>query len=411
MRKKITKRSVEELARKARDAGQTLLAWDTELRGFGARATANGTVAYFIEYRLGGRGGRNRRMTIGRHGDLTANQARKAAEKYRGQIRDGVDVAQTREHERARLTADTLAEVAERFLALNAKPGRYWSEVRRLLGSEDIKDVRKRPLPGIARADIAAAIDNVARRSPSAARSLFAALRPLFAWAMERGIIEQSPCVGLRAPPAARARDRVLSEAEIKAFWQATAKMEFPFDPIFRLLLVTGQRRKEVAGARWSEFDLDSQIWTLPPERTKNGRPHILDLSPQALAILECASRCDELLFSTTGATPPSGFSKAKARLDEGMGQFLGGKLPPWRIHDLRRTAATGMAGLGFPPQVVERVINHVSGAQGGLVGVYQRHEYRVERKAAMDSWGAEVERIACGEERGGNIVTLVQRR
>ncbi len=409
MRKRITKRSAEELARKARAAGQTLLAWDSELRGFGARATTNGTIAYFIEYRLGGRGGRNRRMTIGRHGDLTAEQARKAAEKYRGRIRDGVDVAQVREHERARLTADTFADAAEHFLDLTAKRGRYWSEVRRLLTSDDLRELHKRPMPGIARADVATALDQVARRSPSAARSLFAALRPLFAWAVGRGIIEQNLCDGIKAPPAAKARDRVLAEAEIKAFWQATDKMTFPFDPIFRLLLLTGQRRSEVAGARWSEIDLDSKIWTLPAERTKNGRPHILDLSPQAISILEQLPRNYELAFSTTGTTPPSGFSKAKARLDKTMRLILGDGLPPWRIHDLRRTAATGMAGLGFPPQVVERVINHVSGAQGGLVGVYQRHEYRKERQAAMAAWGAEVERIVYGKEPSENVVTLVQ--
>lgn len=394
MRKKITKRSVEELARKARDAMRTLLAWDTDLHGFGARATAAGTVAYFIEYRLGGRGGRNRRMTIGRHGDLTADQARKEAEKYRGKIRDGVDVAQVREHQRNQFRADTFAVTVEHFLSLKAKPGRYWGEVRRLLESDDLKDLRKLSMPIIARADIATIIDNVATRSPSVARSLFASLRPFFAWSVERGIVDQSPCAALKPPPTVKARDRVLSDEEIQAFWDTTAPMHFPFDPLSRLLLLTGQRRTEVAGMRWGEINMDAQIWAVPSERTKNGRAHFLDLSSQALAIIESLPRCGELVFTTTGRNPPSGFSKAKVRYDDSMRKLLSGNLPPWRIHDLRRTAATGMAALNFPPQVVERVLNHVSGTQGGLVGVYQRHEYHDERKAAMHDWGAEVERL-----------------
>jgi len=409
MRKRITKRSIDELARKARAEGRTLFHYDTDVRGFGARATAGGTVAYFLEYRLGGRAGRNKRMTFGRHGDITADQARKEAEAYRGEIRKGVDIARTREQEHDRLTAAPLAEVVERYLSLNAKPGRYWRETRRLLESDDLKALRKMPVAQIGRADIVAVIDKAMMRSPSVARTLYAALSPLFAWALQRNIIEQNPCDGITTPPPAKARDRVLSDAEIAAFWQATGAMGFPFGPLFRLLLLTGQRRTEVAGMRWREIDWQSATWTLPGERTKNGKPHTVDLSPQALAILESLPRNGELIFSTTGRTPVSGFSKAKARLDARMGDLLDGDLPEWRTHDLRRTAASGLARLGFPPQVIERILNHLSGAQGGLTAVYQRHEYRDERRAAMLTWGREVARITSGDEHADNVVELRQ--
>jgi integrase len=348
-------------------------------------------------------------MTFGRHGDITAEQARKEAEAYRGEIRKGVDIASLREEERHRLTADTLADAIERYLALNEKPGRYWREVRRLLLSDDLKPLRKKPVPNIRRADVVALLDKVTMRSPAVARSLYAALNPLFRWAVQRGIVEASPMDGMAPPRPLKARDRVLSDAEIAAFWQATGAMGFPFGSLFRLLLLTGQRRNEVAGMRWREIDWQGATWTLPGERTKNGKPHLIDLSPQVLAILESLPRNGELVFSTTGDTPVSGFSKAKARLDARMADLLDGDLPEWRTHDLRRTAASGLARLGFPPQVIERILNHLSGAQGGLTAVYQRHEYRDERRAAMLTWGREVTRITSGDEYADNVVELRQ--
>ena len=178
------------------------------------------------------------------------------------------------------------------------------------------------------------------------------------------------------------------------AFWQAASEQGWPFENVFKLLLLTAQRREEVAGMRWREIDLEARTWTIAGERCKNGKAHTLDLCPEAMRLLDrldVTRAADDFVFSTTGTTAVSGFSKAKARIDARMQDLLGEKFKPWRTHDLRRTAASGMAALGFQPHIIERVLNHVSGAQGGLVGVYQRHEYKEERKQALLAWGAQV--------------------
>ena len=207
---------------------------------------------------------------------------------------------------------------------------------------------------------------------------------------------------GMKGPQPLEARDRVLSDEEIKAFWQAASELSWPFENVFKVLLLTGQRREEVAGMRWREIDLDAGTWTIAKERCKNGKAHTVDFSPEAVRMLAPlgdaaaprparTSEEADLVFSTTGRTPVSGFSKTKSRIDARMQFILGDKFQPWRTHDLRRTAASGMAALGFQPHVIERVLNYVSGAQGGLVGVYQRHEYREERRRAIMAWYAHV--------------------
>ena len=188
---------------------------------------------------------------------------------------------------------------------------------------------------------------------------------------------------GMRGPQPLESRDRVLLNEELTALWQAASELSWPFENVFKLLLLTGQRREEVAGLPWAEVDLDTGTWTIAKERAKNGKAHLVDLHPEAVRMLDplgdaaAARRADdsEFIFSCTGTTPVSGFSKAKARLDARMKEILGDRFQEWRTHDLRRTAASGMAALGFQPHIIERVLNHVSGAQGGLVGVYQRHE------------------------------------
>jgi integrase len=202
---------------------------------------------------------------------------------------------------------------------------------------------------------------------------------------------------GLPCPKPVEARDRVLSDEEIRAFWQAASEENWPFSSVFKVLLLTGQRRDEVAGMRWREVDLDAGQWAVARERATNGKAHTVDLHPEAVRLLDplgdaAAPRLikntegeEDLVYSTTGRTPVSNFSKVKARIDARMQQIPGGKLRLWRIHDLRRTAASGMVALGFQPHVIERVLNHVSRAQGGLVSVYQRHEYRERGAAARD--------------------------
>ena len=200
-----------------------------------------------------------------------------------------------------------------------------------------------------------------------------------------------------RHTSAERSRDRILSDFELALVWQACERIGYPFGPLFKLLIITGQRREEVGGLRWSEIDFGRQIWTLPKERTKNGREHVVALSPAACDLLARlpriadAHRSSTFVFTTNGATAVSGFSKAKRVIDLSITKQAGVALPPWTLHDLRRTFASGCARLGINLPVIEKILNHVSGSFRGIVGVYQRHSFEHERREALVRWSQHV--------------------
>jgi integrase len=218
-------------------------------------------------------------------------------------------------------------------------------------------------------------------------------------------------------PTAEKSRDRTLTDDELRLFWKATAGLGFPFGPMFRLLLVTGQRREEVAGMTRDEVLLGGDpIWTIPKERTKNNNEHSVPLSPLAVEIIESLPRIGKatFLFTTNGETSVSGYSRSKDRLDAAMARIRieeadGDKveaIPHWTLHDLRRTMASRMAGLNINLPVIEKVLNHVSGSFAGIVGVYQRHEYREEKRRALNAWADYV--TALVEKRiADNVVQL----
>jgi integrase len=173
-------------------------------------------------------------------------------------------------------------------------------------------------------------------------------------------------------------------------------------------MLLTAQREGEVAGMRWSEIDPEAEIWTLPGARTKNGKPHIVHLSVLALEIIGAVPHIEgqDLLFSRTGATPASGFSRAKRRLDALLSADGDGtRIAPWTLQDLRRSATTGMARLGIAPHVVDRVLNHQAGTIRGVAAVYNRFEYLAERKAALEAWGRFVQNLS--QPSRANVVSL----
>jgi integrase len=210
-------------------------------------------------------------------------------------------------------------------------------------------------------------------------------------------------------------RERVLSDAEVAEIWQAAGEASEPFGPIIRLLILTGQRRGEVAGMTWGELSDDLTIWSLPAERTKNGIAHNVPLSTLVRGLLQPVMREDpgkrhasgQLIFPGVAGTPFAGWSKAKIALDNAImarrakAAETGGKPPapltPWNVHDLRRTVATGLQRLGVRLEVTEAVLNHVSGSRGGIAGVYQRHDWASEKRAALDAWATHVRSIVEG--------------
>lgn len=247
-------------------------------------------------------------------------------------------------------------------------------------------------MKAITKADIAEAIEPIMKRgSHGSARHAFAAVRKLFNWMVDQGVIETSPCAGLKAPGKAGSRDRVLTDDELKAIWISADKIGRPFGPVVQLLMLTAQRRGEVVAMAWDEIDQGKAIWTIPGERTKNGKSHAVPLTASALKILSAIPRTKSpYVFPARGKPdqPYAGYSKGKRELDAGAG------LHDWTLHDLRRTAATGMAKLGIAPHVVERLLNHVSGTFAGVAGVYNRFKYEDEMKGALEAWERHLEGV-----------------
>jgi len=262
-----------------------------------------------------------------------------------------------------------------------------------------------RPLASISKADVrelVEAIDDTGRHV-TANRTL-TALKTFFKFWQKRGDIDISPAELVDAPAAEQSRDRVLSDDEIRAVWKAAGAD--PFGRLVKLLLLTGARRDELREAPWAEFDLDGGVWKLPPPRTKNGKEHTVPLSSGAIAILRNMPRIygRGLLFTTNGHAPFSGLSGAKRRLDAASG------VSQWTLHDLRRTAATGMADkCGVLPHVVEAALNHVSGeSKRGVAGIYNHAKYVPEIRKALEAWARHVDTLVNGAPAAGdNVVPL----
>jgi len=276
-------------------------------------------------------------------------------------------------------------------------------DVRPILGAKAIGEVTRR--------DVRELLESIVDRgSSSVANHVLSYLRAALNWAVANDYIETNPCNGLRKPAPSPSRDRALNDNEIRIFWRACDQIGYPFGPLFKLLLLTGQRRGEVAEAKWSEFDLRKALWTLPGERAKNNKPHLVHLAAMAIEIFEALPKYgrDALLFTTTGDTPVSGWSAGLTRLvlamrdvqSDVLGKHkdLGGL--PFTLHDLRRTAATGMAGIGIAPHVVDRILNHTTGKISGVAAIYNRFEYLDERRSALDAWAQHVEGLVRLEKR-----------
>jgi integrase len=248
-------------------------------------------------------------------------------------------------------SSDAVAQIIDDFISLHAKPNtRDWRETSRLL-SEFAKAWEGRRL-----AEIGILDGIVARGAPVGANRAFAQFRKMCRWAVSRGIIERSPAEGIEPPSTETVRDRVLSLDELRLVWRAAERQGFPFGPIIKLLILTGQRRSEVGGMEWGEIDLENRLWTIPATRAKNRRQHTIPLSPQAMGIIKGLPRFSGSKFCfTVRNTAPSGFAKAKERLDKSIAP-----IKPWTIHDIRRSTATGLAGLGVNLPVIERLLNHV---------------------------------------------------
>lgn len=253
-------------------------------------------------------------------------------------------------------------------------------------------------MDSIRRADLQMIIDAIPAKQKAMRRNVFAYASVLFGWAQRRGYIEQNPILGMEKPGAPAPRDRVLTDQELALVWRASFDLRIPFGSFYRLLILTGQRREEVAAMSWSEIDQERREWVIPASRSKNRLAHIVPLSDQVMSelagVLEAGGVWPKsgFVLTTNNKRPISGFSKAKLMLDEQVDAVNDGQsIAPWRAHDLRRTFATGMQRLGVRFEVTEAILNHVSGARGGIAGVYQRHDWKDEKRAALQAWAGNV--------------------
>jgi len=352
------------------------------------------------------------RRALGRYPAITLEAARIKAAQWRTLIAKGVDPAI--EEERARLAeqrkrANTFGAVAEDFIRDKVSGERKRRAVELELRREFIAAWGNRPISEITPHDVRlivkAAVD---RGAPYQAFNLLALAKRLFNWAIDQHCygLEASPCDRLKpkaiiGPKATR--KRVFTNREWRAFWNVTAAMPYPYGPLFRVLALTGQRRSEVAEARWPEFDLDVKLWTIPPERMKADAPHLVPLSNPVIRILDGLPRNGEYLFSTYGRKPVNGFSKAKRLLDERMLAELG-ELPEFVTHDVRRSVRTGLSALPVSDLVRELVIAHT---RPGLHKVYDQYAYLDEKREALELWAARLQSIVAAP----NVVIAKTRR
>ena len=397
-RKKLTARTVENITPPL--SGRVEY-FDNAMPGFALRVSDKGTKSWVLFFRLGGR---LRRFTVGTYPNFSLAQAREEARNALQMMEKGEDPIESRNEAKRRLkNPDTVEAVVAEFIEkyhIRDRENRTADEVRRMFERHVFPDWGSRDIRRISKRDVLDLLDAVAdRTSPVRANRIFSNVRKLFVWCTEREIIEASPMLGIKRPGKEEERDRVLTNEEIRLIWDACEQIGWPFGPFTRMLLVTAQRRDEVAHMRWDDIETDK--WSLPGEFTKSGRSHEVPLSTLALKILEDAPRHGPYVFMSgrkprlaREPTPISGFGKAKERLDK-LSTVMG-----WRYHDLRRTAGTNMARLKVPLSTISRVLNH---AEGGVTKIYARHSFLTEKTDALNTWTQELEAIVCPSE--GNVV------
>ena len=359
--------------------------WADKPTGFGLRVRLGGDgkihKSYVLQYRIAGR--RTRRLALGKVGEISPEQAFDKADKERAKVVLGGDPQAERRKER-RQCGDTLKEVVGLYLASKKREVRAntYRNLDRYLTGSYFKPLHGMPVEKVTRRDVAGRLTRISiESSPIVAAAARATLSARFAWAMGEGLAESNPVIGTNAPKTPEPRERVLDDAELAAVWHAAGDDQF--GKIVKLLILLGQRRQEVGGMKITEIGADG-IWRLPPERTKNDRAHELPLPQMALDIIATVPEVigRDHLFGVRGLR---GFRDWEQKAD--LDQRLGDAVAPWKLHDVRRTVATGMGKLGVLPHVVECVLNHQSGFRAGVSGVYNRNPYEREVRAALSVW------------------------
>lgn len=407
----LTAASVERLKHQP---GRRIELPDAVLPGLYLVIQPSGQKGWAVRYRYGGK---PRKVTIGPYPAFDLVAARAHGRQMLQVVSLGRDPGAEKIEEKRRAREsdadqDLVSGALDSFVKRHVRPNtssRSAEETERLFKLHVRPAWGTRRLDDIKRRDVIALLDKVVDGgSPIAANRVLAAVRKFFNWSVDRGILETSPCVRVKPPTEETSRDRVLSDDELRLVWHAATWIGPPVGSFIQILVLTGQRRDEVARMTRSER-VRPDLWTIPGLRTKNGTAQDVPLVPAAQAVLNAVPEVigeAGYVFTTNGAAPISGFAKAKARLDDAMLSILKAEaaergenlhrvtIAPWRLHDLRRTLATGMARLRTAVHVIEAVLNHTSGQVSGVAAVYNRHRYLDEKRGALEVWAEHVQRV-----------------
>lgn len=402
---------VEGLAGKLRvPAGKRdIQVFDDALPGFGIRKFESGKAFYFVKFTVGGQ---QRKLSLGAVVPGVLGEKRKAASEILTRARVGQDVVAEKRSAKTKRTI-TLGELVPKYLRdceTRLRDATYIGTTRYL--DRYWKPLHDRPVETIHRRDIVAVIDDLAvNHGKVAADRARAALSGFFAWAIDRTYLDLNPVQNIQRRAAGGSRTRTLSEAELVEVWKACADDDY--GQIVRLLILTGQRKTEIGDLTWQEIDLEKRQLDLPPERTKNGRPHLVPLSDEAIELLKETPRFETRSFAFgQGTRGFQGWSKAKVEIDARITKATKNAspeakaMPGWTLHDIRRSVVTHLHECGFAqPHIVEAIVNHVSGHRGGVAGVYNKALYLAERRRALDLWGQHIVALVDGRE--SNVVAL----
>lgn len=409
----ITKKLINELQFPTADEGRRVL-WDRALKGFGIRVNPNRTIVFVVQYRMKGKGTKTQTYTIGKYGSPWApDAAREEARSLLELVHRGIDPIAER---RAREACAEQAALEEEYYAFGAFADRYVERHVKANGLRSLKDIegtfnrdlrphfKDKSVRQITKQDCKDMRAAIGLRSKSAANKAHKWLNAALMWGIEHDGLDVNPMFGLKKPFKEDKRKRVLAEWEVAIIWSILPLLAWQFAMLMRLLILTGQRLREVSGIRWEEINLERLEWIIPASRTKNKLEHLVPISPQVerllLFIEPEPSRRHGLLLTTNGRTAISGFSKSKAEMDAEIEKASGhpkwrehGPVEPWVRHDARRTLSTMCGEMSIPIEHAEAVLNHVSGTLDGVAGTYWLYKYAKEKRAALTKWGVRVER------------------
>ena len=351
--------------------------WDDTISGFGLRVTENGVKSFIFEGRQF-LSKKTKQVKIGRVGQMSVSEARASAAELSRLFRSG----EFEKHAQKRQGDNSTLSAVERYLSVGlfGKSPAHIANVRRHLLVEFCKHYGTFNVQDVSRQQTMSYVNDVKIKiSPDASLKRFRSLTAFFNYLVNEGTIEISPLAGIKPPASPASRDRVLSLDELRAIWAAAAALNPTWRAFIRLLMLTGQRRNEVAGLHVNEIEGD--WWTLPANRSKNSLPNKVFLSPTAKLFLPEPDKTSGLFFTHNKKTKVSGFSRTLSTLRSEAG------FSNWTLHDFRRSFSTQLHEMGHPPHIIEACINHVSGAKSGVAGVYNKAEYLEQRRLAFLDW------------------------